>query len=126
MKLTIFGQEPAVVLGVISAALSLVVTLGVGMTSNQAGLWVAIISGVFAAITAWRTRPIAPAAFTGLVTIAAALLGAYHFNVAPATVGAINGIVLAVLVPLSRAQISPVQPAASVVRPVDDSSALGS
>jgi zinc transporter ZupT len=113
MKLTIFGREPAVVLGVISATLSLVVTLGIGMTSVQAGWWVAGISAAFAAITAWRTRPIAPSAFTGLVTVVAALLGAYHFNVAPETVGAINGIVLAGLVLLGRGQISPVQSDAS-------------
>jgi hypothetical protein len=113
MKLMIFGREPAVVLGVISATLSLVVTLGIGMTSVQAGWCVDAISAVFAAITAWRTRPIAPAAFTGLVTVAASLLGAYHFNVAPETVGAINGIILAALLIPARGQISPVEPTAA-------------
>lgn len=103
----IFGREPALVLGVISAALSLIVTLGIGLTSDQAGAIVAVVSGVFAVITAVLTRPIAPAAFTGLVTVAAALLGSFHYGVAPETVGAINAVVLAALVLLTRAQVSP-------------------
>jgi hypothetical protein len=106
----IFGREPALVLGVISATLSLLVTLGVGLTTDQAGGIVAVISGVFAVATAVLTRPIAPAAFTGLVTVTAALLSAFHFGVAPETVGAINTVVLAVLVLLTRGQVSPTLP----------------
>lgn len=105
---TIFGREPALVLAVINAALGLAVTLGTGMTSDQAGGWVALISGVFAAITAILTRPIAPAAFTGLVTVTAALLSTYHFHVEPGTVGAINTLILACLAVLTRGQVSPI------------------
>lgn len=107
MKFTLFGYEPALIIGAISAALSLVVTLGLGLTTDQAGAWVAVISGVFAVVTAVMTRPIAPAAFTGLVTVAAALLSAYHFNANPGTVAAINVVVLAVLSLLTRGQVSP-------------------
>lgn len=107
MKLTLFGYEPALIIGAISAALSLVVTLGLGLSTDQAGAWVAVISGVFAVVTAVMTRPIAPAAFTGLVTVAAALLSAYHFNANPGTVAAINVVVLAVLSLLTRGQVSP-------------------
>jgi len=103
----IFSREPALIIGVISAALSLLVTLSIGLTTDQAGAIVAVISGVFAALTAAFTRPIAPAAFTGLVTVTAALLSAFHFGVAPETVGAINTVVLAVLVLLTRSQVSP-------------------
>lgn len=105
---TIFGREPALIIGALSAALSLLVTLGVGLTSDQAGGWVAVISGVFAVVTAIHTRPIAPAAFTGLATVAASLLGAYHFHVAPGTVGAINTLVIAILTLLTRGQVAPV------------------
>lgn len=108
----ILGREPALIIGVVSAALSLVVTLGVGLTTDQAGAIVAVISGVFAAVTAVLTRPVAPAAFTGLVTVTAALLSAFHFGVAPETVGAINTVVLAVLVLLTRGQVSPATTAA--------------
>jgi len=105
---TIFGREPALILGAISAALSLLVTLGIGLTADQAGAWTAVISGVFAVVTAVMTRPIAPAAFTGLVTVVATLLAAYHFDVSAGTVAAVNGTVLAVLTLLTRGQVSPV------------------
>lgn len=103
----ILGREPAVVLGVVSAALSLLVTFNIGLSPEQAGGFVAVISGVFAAISAWATKPITPSAFTGLVAVGTDLLAAFHFEVAPQTVGALNALVLAVLVLLTRGQVSP-------------------
>ena len=108
----IFGREPALVLGVISAGLSLAVTFGIGLSSEQAGAIVAVISAVFAVITAAMTRPIAPAAFTGLVAAVVAMLAAFHFNVAPETVGSLNALVLAVLVFIARGHVSPASPSA--------------
>jgi hypothetical protein len=112
MTLRIFGREPAVILGIVSAALSLLVTFNIGLSTEQAGAVVAVISGVFAAISAALTRPIAPSAFTGLVTVVVALLAAFHFNVAPETVGSLNALVVAVLVFITRGQVAPAsQPA---------------
>lgn len=105
----ILDREPAVVLGVVSAALSLVVTFNIGLSPEQAGGFVAVISGVFAAISAWATKPITPSAFTDL-------LAAFHFEVPPQTVGALNALVLAVLVLLTRGQVSPAP--VSVRRPL--------
>lgn len=113
----LFGREPALILGVLSAALSLLVTLGIGLTSDQAGAIVAVVSAAFAVATAVLTRPIAPAAFTGLVTVVAVLLSAFHFGVAPATVGSINAVVLATLVLLTRGQVSPITPVPAAVKP---------
>lgn len=113
MKFKLFGYEPALVLGVISAVLSLLVTLGVGdLTTDQAGWVVAVVSGAFAVATAVMTRPIAPAVFTGFVTVLAACLSAFHYNVAPETVGAVNGVLLAALTLLTRGQVSPASSAA--------------
>lgn len=117
MPLRIFGREPAVVLGIVSASLSLLVTFNVGLSSEQAGALVAVISGVFAAITAAVTRPVTPSAFTGLVAVAVALLAAFHYSVAPETVGSLNALVVAVLVFLTRGQVSPASPAAPAHRP---------
>jgi ABC-type dipeptide/oligopeptide/nickel transport system permease subunit len=107
MSFKLFGTEPALIVGAISAALSLVVTLGVGLSADQAGAWTAVISGVFAVVTAVLTRPIAPAAFTGLVAVVADLLAAYHFNVSAGTVAAVNTVVIAVLALVTRGQVSP-------------------
>jgi hypothetical protein len=108
----VFGREPAVVLGVVSGALSLLVTFGIGLSSEQAGAIVAVISAVFAAITAWMTRPVVPSAFTGLVAAAVALLAAFHYDVAPETVGSLNALLLALLVFITRGQVTPSSPAA--------------
>lgn len=106
MKL--FGREPALYIGVVSAALSLVVSLGVGLSAEAAGAWVAVITAVFGVVTAVATRPIAPAAFTTLVTVTADLLAAYHYDVSANTIAAVNTAVLAVLTLLTRGQVTPV------------------
>lgn len=111
----IFGYEPALILGVASAVLSLLVTLGVGLTTDQAGAVVAVISGAFAAVTAAVTRPVAPSVFTGFVTVLAACLGAFHYDVAPETVGAVNTVLVAVLTLLTRGQVSPKAPTGPAV-----------
>jgi hypothetical protein len=108
----IFGREPALVIASISAALSLLVTFNFGLSSEQAGAIVAVISAVFAVATAAITRPIAPSAFTGLVAAVVALLAAYGLEFSTETVGALNAVVLAVLGLLTRGQVSPASPIA--------------
>ena len=108
----IFGREPALIISSVSAVLSLVVTFNIGMTGQQAGAIVAIISASFGAITAAMTRPIAPTAFTAVVAAGAALLAAYGLNVSAETVGAVNAVVLSVLALLARGQVSPREAAA--------------
>jgi hypothetical protein len=108
LKSFLLGREPALIVGAVSAALSLVVTLGVGLTSDEAGAITAVVTGVFGVVTAVLTRPIAPAAFTTLVTVAADLLAAYHYQVSAGTVAAVNTTVLAVLTLVTRGQVSPV------------------
>jgi hypothetical protein len=103
-----FGTEPALIMAVISSALALVVTFNIGLTSAQAGLWTAVIAAVGAAVTAALTRPIAPAAFTGLVGAVAALLAGYHFDANPATIGAIDALITSALMLLVRHGVSPV------------------
>ena len=108
------AREPALYIGVVSAGLSLVVALNVGgLTSEQAALIVGAITAIGAVITAVFTRPIAPAVFTGAVAAVAALLAGFHFAVAPGTVAAVNGVVLAVLTLLTRGQVTPAVGASS-------------
>ncbi len=104
-----FGYEPALIVSALSAGLSLIVTFNVGMSGEQAGAIVAIVSAVFGAITAALTRPIAPAAFTAVVAAGAALLTAYGLNLSAETVGATNAVVLAILALVTRGQVSPKQ-----------------
>ena len=112
----ILGREPALLIATVSAGLSLLVTFGFGLSAEQAGAMVAVISAVFAAAAAPVSRPIAPSAFTGLVGAAAALLAAYGLELSAEKVGAINAVVLAGLALLTRAQVSP---AAAPTRPTE-------
>ena len=108
----IFGREPALYLNTLSAVLGLVVTFNVGLTQDQAGWIVAGVSAVLGAVAAALTRPIAVQAFTTLVATVASAVAAFGYNVAPTTTAAINGLVLAVLMFLTRGQVSPASPSA--------------
>lgn len=113
----IFGREPALYLNTLSAILGLVVTFNVGLTEDQAGWIVAGVSAVLGAIAAALTRPIAVQAFTTLVATVASAVAAFGYDVAPTTTAAINGLVLAVLMFLTRGQVSPATPSAPASQP---------
>lgn len=119
MKL--FGREPALYLNTLSAVLGLVVTFNVGLTENQAGWIVAGVSAVLGAVAAALTRPIAVQAFTTLVATVASAVAAFGYDVAPTTTAAINGLVLAVLMFLTRGQVSPASPSAPASQPAKPS-----
>lgn len=102
------SREPTLILGAIGAALSLVVSLGFDwLTAEQAALIIAVLNGVLGVANAVAVRPIAPAAFTYLVGATAALAAAYGLEVGQETVGAVNGLVLALLMLLARGQVTP-------------------
>ncbi|MFD8771469.1 hypothetical protein [Streptomyces sp. NPDC059916] len=107
---TILGREPALWLNTLSAALGLIVTFNVGLTEEQAGWLVAGVSAILGAIAAALTRPIAPQAFTTLIATVASAVAAFGYNVEPTTTAAINGALLAVLMFITRGQVSPSRP----------------
>lgn len=114
---TIFGREPALWLNSLAAVLGLAVTFNVGLTTEQAGWLVAGASAVLGAIAAALTRPIAVQAFTAAVATTASAVGAFGFEVAPTTTASINGCVLAVLMFITRGQVTPLTPPAAPARP---------
>lgn len=116
MKL-ILGREPALWLNSLSAVLGLVVTFNVGLTEDQAGWVVAGVSAILGAIAAALTRPIAVQAFTTLVATLASAIAAFGYDVSPTTTAAINGLVLAVLMFVTRGQVSPASPTAPASQP---------
>ena len=111
----IFGREPVVVLNTLSAVLGLIVTLGItGLTDEMAGGIVGFVTAILGAIAAAMTRPVAPQAFTAVVAAGASLVATFGYEASPATVAAINGVILAVLTLLTRVQVSPSKPDAPV------------
>lgn len=103
----IWGREPTLWVAAVSAILSLLVTFNVGLDANQAALWVAGINAVLGAVAAWATRPIAPQAFTYVVSSLAALTGAYGLDFTVEQTGAASAVVTVVLALLARGQVSP-------------------
>lgn len=108
----VFGREPALFLNTLSAALGLIVTFNVGLTESQAGWIVAGVSAILGVVAALMTRPIAVQAFTTLVATAASAVAAFGYEVQPTTTAAINGAVLAVLMFITRGQVTPSSPTA--------------
>lgn len=107
----IFGREPVVILNALSAALGLVVSLGVtSLSAEQSAAIVALVSAILGGIAAAMTRPIAPQAFTAIVAAGAVLVAAFGYDVSQATIGAINTVVLAGLTLLTRQQVAPATP----------------
>jgi hypothetical protein len=104
----ILGYEPVVVLNALAAILGLIVSLGfTGLTTDQAGAIVGVVTAVLGTIAAVLTRPIAPQAFTTLVAAGATLIATFGYHVPQNIVGAINTAALAILTLLARGQVSP-------------------
>lgn len=103
-----FLREPTVLLQALSAVLALVVSFKVDfLTSEQSGLVIAFIAAVIGGINAALVRPLAPAAFTAVVTTLAALVTSYGLHLAPETVGAVQLVVVSVLALATRVQVTP-------------------
>jgi hypothetical protein len=111
----IFGREPALILQSIGAVLSLGIALGLPLSTEQAGLAVAVVSAVFGAVAAAATRPVAPQAFVGVVATVAALTSSFGFEASPELIGGLNAVIVSGLALLGRAQSSPATPSAPVV-----------
>ncbi|GIJ51333.1 hypothetical protein Val02_82190 [Virgisporangium aliadipatigenens] len=106
MKL--FGREPTLWLQLLSALLALSVTFGWDwLTDENAGAIVAASTALIGAVNAWAVRPIAPAAFTAVVTTVATLAATYGFELTAVQIGATQAIVTAALTLLTRGQVSP-------------------
>lgn len=107
----IFGREPVVILNAVQAVLLFAVAAGIPyITEDAVPLIVAALGAAFGAVQAAMVRPIAPAAFTGVVTTLAPLLSYYGVGVSEELVVAVNGAIVAVLALITRQQVSPAPP----------------
>lgn len=103
-------RDPTLLIQFIGALLSVLVAFNLGLSDEQAALWMAVIAGVFSAINAAVVRPISPAAFTGLVTAVAALVGGYGFEIGPEKLSAINfAVTMGIALFFTRPNVTPVK-----------------
>jgi hypothetical protein len=104
----IFDREPTLIIQFVSAILAIMVSTGLpNLSADQATLIVAALTAVLGAVNAIVVRPIAPAAFTGLVAAGAALLAGYGLELSQDIVGSISAAVVVGLALLTRGQVSP-------------------
>lgn len=89
----IFGREPALIIGAVGSVLTVLAALNLPWLS--AGAAAAITALATAGITAWATRPVAPALYVGVVTAGAALVAEYGFHVSDGVIAALSGAVVA-------------------------------
>lgn len=113
--ITIFGREPAAILGILEVALTLAVAFGLGVTNESAGLITALISGVLGAWVAWATRDTLLGAATTIVKAGTALVVYYGVTLTETQTVAILAAVPIIVNFWQRTQTSP------VAAPVDPS-----
>lgn len=93
----------------IAAGLAILVAFGFpGLSAEQAGLIVAAIYAGLGVINALAVRPVAPAAFTGLVGAVAAVATSYGLNFTQEQVGTVSAGLVSVIVLLTRGQSTPI------------------
>ena len=101
-------SEWALVTAVIAAVLNWFVGFGWSSLNAEQASWImAVVAAVAGSVTAIVTRPVAPSAFTYLITAVVGLVGAYGLHLSQGSVAAFSTVVLAVLALLTRAQVSP-------------------
>jgi len=103
-----FRREPTLYIGALAALLNWLVGFQFdGLSAEQASWWMVVINAVLGVWAAIKTRPIAPQAFTYLITSAAGLGAAYGLDYSQEQLGQFNALVMAVLMFLTRGQVSP-------------------
>ena len=103
----LWGREPTTIIAAADAGLALVVAFGLGLSTDQTGAVLAVVTALLGAAAAWATRPVAPAVFVGVARAAVALVVAFGLDLAPAQQGSILAAVTVVLALLVRQQVSP-------------------
>lgn len=108
----IFSREPTLWFAAIAGAINLLVTYKLDfLSADQAALWITLVSAVFGAVAAWRTRPIAPQVFTYLASAVVALVGAYGAHMTQEQIGQWNIFALTIAALITRIQVSPAEDA---------------
>jgi hypothetical protein len=88
----VFGREPALIIGFITAVVAALVALELEWLTPGAGAAIVALAG--GAITAATTRPVAPGLFAGLVAAGGALFAEYGLHVSGELLAALAFLVV--------------------------------
>ncbi|WP_328344766.1 hypothetical protein [Micromonospora sp. NBC_00421] len=98
---TIFGREPAVLIGGVASLLAVFVAFGLDfLSAAQAGAIEAFLTAVAAVLIAAKVRPVAPTLLVGVITTGATLAATYGFSLSQSQVGSIAAASVALLTAL--------------------------
>lgn len=103
----IFGREPALFIGFITAVAAFLGATGIpGFDAGQAAAVAAVLGAL---VTAFTTKPVAVSLFTGAFSMAVALLAEYSFHLSDAVVGGATALIVAAFALfVVRPQVDPV------------------
>lgn len=107
-KVTIFGQEPAMILGAVNALVALVVAYGLDLSQVQTAAISTVTSGILAIAVAVMTRPFVVSALTGAVSTVMAAVAGFGLEFTADQIGATVTVLSIVLALVLRANVSPV------------------
>lgn len=106
----IFGREPAVWIGLIGGALTLLVSMGVlDFTNEQTALSMAAVSAVFGVITAYLTKDTMLGVLVGLTEAVIALAVGFGASLSPELTASIIAFVNVAVAFFQRTQTSPAE-----------------
>lgn len=101
------SREPALIVGVIAAIVT--AALAGKIPHVDAGTAAAVVAAVAAVLTAWRTRPVTPALFVGVLTAGVALVGHFGVHLSDSVLVNVTAILIAGLALVGvRPQVTPV------------------
>lgn len=117
-RITIFGQEPAVILYAVNSLVALLVAYGLNLSQVQTAAISTVTTGVLAAVVAVMTRPFVVSALTGAVSTVMAAVAGFGLEFSADQIGATVTALSIVLALVLRMNVSPasgpVQPTVNV------------
>jgi len=100
--------EPAMLMTALQTALALVVSLGLGLSTDWTGGILALASAVLASIPGFLARPVKVSAITGLVTAAVTAMITFGVHVQPGLAATVNAAIVAIMAIILRQHLTPV------------------
>lgn len=105
--LTIFGREPAVLVGALEALIAVLLAFGLGISPESYGPWVALVVAVGGVLTAIGTTDTLLGAVIGALKAAVVLVAVYGLTLTDQQTGALIGVVTVAFSLYQRTQTSP-------------------
>jgi hypothetical protein len=106
-KVTIFGREPAVWVGLIESALTVLLAFGLGISPETYGPWLAIFVALGGVVTAWATRDTLLSALLGAIKAGLVLFTVYGLSLTDQQQGAIIAFATVLIGGWLRTQTTP-------------------